>query len=68
MVRQAHHPESGRRANPNNPNSKFQFFTRKEKEAEWLKLGRLTGQQIAGGQWQVDAANLEVPNVKRLVR
>jgi len=24
MVRQAHHPEPGRRANSNNPNSKFQ--------------------------------------------
>jgi hypothetical protein len=35
---------------------------------EWLKQGRLTGQQAAGGEWQVDAANLEVPDVKRLVR
>jgi len=35
---------------------------------EWLKQGRLTGQQAAGGDWQVDAANLEVPDVKRLVR
>ena len=24
MVRQAHHPEPGRRANPNDPNSKFE--------------------------------------------
>lgn len=35
---------------------------------EWLKQGRLTGQQATGGDWQVDAANLELPNVKRLVR
>jgi hypothetical protein len=35
---------------------------------EWLKLGRLTGQQVAGGEWQIDAASLELPNVKRLVR
>jgi hypothetical protein len=35
---------------------------------EWLKQGRLSGQQAAGGQWQVDAASLELPNVKRLVR
>jgi len=35
---------------------------------EWLMQGRLTGQQAAGGEWQVDAANLEVPDVKRLVR
>ena len=35
---------------------------------EWLKQGRLTGQQAAGGEWQIDAANLELSNVKRLVR
>jgi len=35
---------------------------------EWLKQGRLTGQQAAGGEWQIDAANLELPDVKRLVR
>ena len=35
---------------------------------EWLKEGRLTGQQAAGGEWQIDAANLELPDVKRLVR
>jgi hypothetical protein len=34
----------------------------------WLKQGRLSGQQAAGGEWQVDAANLETPDVKRLVR
>ena len=35
---------------------------------EWLKTGRLTGQQDASGDWRIDAANLEVPNVRRLVR
>jgi len=34
----------------------------------WLKQGRLTGRQDSKGQWQVDAANLEVPDIKRLVR
>jgi hypothetical protein len=36
--------------------------------AEWLKAGLLTGNQDSGGAWRVDAGNLEVPNVKRLVR
>ena len=35
---------------------------------QWLKQGLLKGQQDAEGDWQVDASNLEVPNVKRLVR
>ena len=35
---------------------------------EWLKKGRLCGQQAAGGEWKVDAANLETPDVKRLLR
>jgi len=35
---------------------------------EWLKQGRLTGLQAAGGEWQVDAASLELPGVKQLVR
>jgi hypothetical protein len=35
---------------------------------QWLQQGLLQGQQDAKGGWQVDAANLEVPNVKRLVR
>ena len=35
---------------------------------EWLKQGLLTGRQAAGGEWQVEAANLEIPDVKRLVR
>ncbi len=35
---------------------------------QWLQQGLLKGQQNAGGAWQIDASNLEVPNVKRLVR
>ena len=35
---------------------------------QWLKEGLLKGQQNARGEWQIDASNLEVPNVKRLVR
>ena len=35
---------------------------------EWLKQGRLNGRQVAGGQWKIDDANLELPGVKRLVR
>lgn len=35
---------------------------------QWLKQGLLKGQQDAKGVWQVDASNLEVPKVKRLVR
>ena len=35
---------------------------------KWLKQGLLKGQQNAKGEWQIDASNLEVPNVKRLVR
>ncbi|MBW2434381.1 MAG: hypothetical protein JRF36_12305, partial [Deltaproteobacteria bacterium] len=35
---------------------------------QWLQKGLLKGRQDAKGQWQVDASNLEVPNVKRLVR
>jgi excisionase family DNA binding protein len=35
---------------------------------EWLKQGRLSGRQGAGGQWEIDAANLDLPDVKRLIR
>jgi len=35
---------------------------------QWLKQGRLTGHQAAGGEWEIDAANLELPDLKRLVR
>ena len=35
---------------------------------QWLQQGLLKGQQDAKGGWQVDASNLEVANVKRLVR
>ncbi len=35
---------------------------------QWLQQGLLKGQQNARGEWQIEASNLEVPNVKRLVR
>lgn len=35
---------------------------------DWLKTGRLSGRQDAGGAWRVDSGNLEVPDVKRLLR
>ena len=35
---------------------------------QWLQQGLLKGQQGARGDWQIEASNLEVPNVKRLVR
>ncbi len=35
---------------------------------KWLRQGRLTGTQDDTGQWLVDASNLEIPDIKRLVR
>ena len=35
---------------------------------EWLQKGLLKGSQDAGGNWQIEAANLEDPNIKRFVR
>jgi hypothetical protein len=35
---------------------------------DWLRQGRLTGQQNDSGEWAIDAANLEAPGIKRLVR
>ena len=35
---------------------------------QWLQQGLLKGQQGARGDWQIEASNLEIPNVKRLVR
>ena len=35
---------------------------------EWLKEGRLTGRQAPGGEWKIEAANLEAPAFKHLVR
>ena len=35
---------------------------------EWLKSGRLAGHQDDKGGWQIDAANLEASDVKRLIR
>ncbi len=35
---------------------------------EWLKQGRLAGLQADSGEWMIEAANLELPDVKRLIR
>ena len=35
---------------------------------QWLKQGRLRGTQNPGGEWQIDAASLELPCVKHLLR
>ena len=35
---------------------------------EWLKTGRLRGQQESGGEWSIDAENLQVADISRLVR
>jgi excisionase family DNA binding protein len=34
----------------------------------WLKKGILKGTRDEDGQWRIDAANLEAPHIKRLVR
>ena len=34
----------------------------------WLKQGRLAGKQNEKGEWLIDASNLQVPDVKRLIR
>lgn len=35
---------------------------------QWLRQGRLTGRQNEKGDWLIGAANLEVPNIRRLLR
>ncbi|MDJ0720283.1 MAG: helix-turn-helix domain-containing protein [Desulfobacterales bacterium] len=35
---------------------------------DWLKKGRLKGTQSENGDWRVDAANLDTPHMKHLVR
>jgi hypothetical protein len=35
---------------------------------DWLKKGRLKGMQDETGEWRIDAANLEITNIKRLLR
>ena len=35
---------------------------------EWLKTGRLKGQQESGGEWSIGAENLQVADIFRLVR
>ena len=35
---------------------------------DWLKKGRLSGKQNAAGEWRIDAANLDAPDIRHLVR
>ena len=35
---------------------------------DWIKKGRLKGFQDEAGEWRIDAANLEVAGIKRLLR
>jgi hypothetical protein len=35
---------------------------------QWLKQERLKGSLTASGEWQVDAASLELPDIKHLLR
>ena len=35
---------------------------------DWLKKGRIKGLQDESGEWRIDAANLEITNIKRLLR
>jgi hypothetical protein len=35
---------------------------------QWLKRGRLRGQQAAGGEWRVDTTSLELPGIQHLLR
>ena len=35
---------------------------------EWLKQGKLKGQKDAKGKWLVDAASLQLPFMKKLIR
>jgi hypothetical protein len=35
---------------------------------DWLKKGRLQGRRDENGDWRIDSSNLELPNIKRLLR
>ena len=35
---------------------------------DWIRKGRLKGMQDEAGEWRIDAANLEVADIKRLLR
>ncbi len=35
---------------------------------KWLKQGRLQGTQTANNEWQIDAASLDLPSIKHLLR
>jgi hypothetical protein len=58
---------------PDNPTFSIAEFSRmtyltEKGVLDWLKRGLLIGQLTSREGWRVDAANLEVPNVRRLVR
>jgi len=36
--------------------------------AEWLKIGRLKGVKAESGEWRVLGSNLQVPDIRRLLR
>lgn len=36
--------------------------------SEWLKMGRLKGIKAASGEWRVLERNLQVPDIRRLLR
>ena len=35
---------------------------------DWLRKGRLKGTQSANGEWRVDAASLDTPQIRNLLR
>lgn len=35
---------------------------------QWLRDGRLQGRQTSGGEWQIDAASLDLPGIQHLLR
>ena len=47
--------------------SKMTYLTEKG-VLQWLNQGRLKGGKTSQGEWVVDAANLDIPDVGRLVR
>ena len=47
--------------------SKMTYLTEKG-VMNWLNKGRLKGSKTSPGEWQVDAGNLEHPDVERLIR
>jgi len=69
-------PKKAKPATPKKPTAKTipladfvsMTFLTENGVREWLKQGRLTGRQNEAGEWMIDAANLEAPHIKRVVR